>query len=164
MRKSFRCAVGCVILGMLGCGDSSPRLVPVRGIVTVDGKALVHKTVQFIPEPGTPGQGAGANTNSNGEYSLIAMRPGAVTDMPGVPAGKYRVIVTEPMFPIVDDSLEAQDSSGAPTVAIGPPKLSSSNKPKGPPIPASYTKKETTPLKIDVPADGGTIDLRLNSK
>jgi len=43
----------------------------VQGRVTIDGKPLAGKTVKFVPEPGTPGQGAGATTNAEGEYTLL---------------------------------------------------------------------------------------------
>lgn len=152
-------ALAAGLLGSLvGCGDDQARLVPVHGKVTLDGQPLVGKTVKFIPDEGTPGLGAGATTNVEGTYTLIADRPGATRDMPGAPAGVYRVIVEEPMFPV---ELEVQDSSSTePVVAIGPPTL---EKRKKQDIPPKYTKPETTPLKVTVPEGGGALNLALES-
>ena len=82
-----------------GCGDPGPRLVPVSGKVTLDGVPLAHKTIQFIPETGTPGSGAGATSSADGAYELIATRGGALVDHKGACPGTYKVVVVEPMFP-----------------------------------------------------------------
>ncbi|MBN9117714.1 MAG: carboxypeptidase regulatory-like domain-containing protein [Planctomycetes bacterium] len=141
----------------VGCSNGGPpSLVPVHGRVTIDGQPLAGKTVQFVPDPGTPGQGAGATTNAAGEYTLLAARPGATRDEPGAPAGAYRVVVVEPMFPV---DLPVQDSGGAPTPAIGLPQAPK----KKQEIPTAYTKPETTPLRVEVPAGGGAINLALES-
>ncbi|MGL4555710.1 MAG: hypothetical protein ACRC33_31470 [Gemmataceae bacterium] len=149
-------ALSCVAL--CGCGDGGPRLVPVSGRVTLDGKALAGKTLKFVPEPKVPGLGAGASTDADGKYTLLAIRPGATTDVKGVPPGEYKVTVNEPMFPI---DLAVQDSgSTEPTPAVGLPAAKPAGKGG---IPAVYTSVELTPLKVTVPAAGGPIDLALES-
>lgn len=141
-----------------GCGDGGPPLVPVSGRVTLDGKPLAFKSVRFIPQPGTPGTGAGANTAANGTYTLIAVRPGATRDVKGVPPGAYRVVVTEPMFPI---AAPKEEPDGPPAPAIGLPE---SNPRKRPVIPSHYTNPETTKLRVEVPREGGVVDLPLSSR
>ncbi|MCE9561927.1 MAG: carboxypeptidase-like regulatory domain-containing protein [Planctomycetes bacterium] len=141
-----------------GCGDA-PSLVPVRGTVTLDGKPLVYKNIRFLPEPGTPGIGAGANTDANGTYTLLAVRPGAVQDTPGVPPGAYKVVVGDPLIPIEEPVPEATGPEPAPAIGLS----TSRPKKKQVLIPARYTKPETTPLRVDVPSDGGPIDLALTS-
>jgi len=128
--------------------------------MTLDGKPLAHKNIRFIPEPGTLGTGAGGDTYANGEYILLAVRPGAIQDAPGVPSGPYRVVITEPLIPVDDPIPQATGSDPAP--AIGIP--SSRPRQKQVPIPARYTKVETTPLRVEVPPDGGAIKLELNSQ
>lgn len=147
-----------VLAATAGCGDGGPVLQPVHGRVTLDGRALAGKTLRFVPEPGTPGVGAGATTDADGKYTLLSTRPGATRDMPGTPAGAYRVVVVEPMFP-VDLPVQSADSS-EPTVAIG---LPAAPKKKGQQIPAAYATPETTPLKVTVPDGGGPVDLTLES-
>ena len=157
------CAVSLVLTFaalLSGCyGDGGPPLAAINGTITLDGKPLVAKTVHFIPEPGTPGVGAGATTGEDGRYTLIAARPGAVVDTMGVPPGDYRVIVVEPMFPI--DLPEAEQSGDAPAAAIGLPDARVRRQTT---IPAPYTSAQTTPLRIKVPDEGGVIDLKLVSK
>jgi hypothetical protein len=159
--RSVWAALAALVLAA-GCGDDGPKLVQVSGTVTVDGEPLARKTVRFYPEPGTPGQGAGASTGEDGKFTLIAVRPGATRDVSGVPPGTYRVVVTEPMFPI-EAPLPEAPADGSPAPAIGPP-TPTRKKPAGPGIPAAYTKPETTPLKVQVPEGGGVLDLPLSSK
>jgi hypothetical protein len=153
---------GCAALGLLllaaGCGDGGPTLVPVHGRVTLDGKPLAGKSVRFHPDPGTPGSGAGANTDADGNYTLLAIRPGATRDMPGVPAGAYRVVVTEPMFPIDLPVQKADDPEPVP--AIGRP---ADIPRKRQAIPSIYGNPDTTPLRVEVPKNGGPIDLQLRT-
>jgi hypothetical protein len=147
--------LGLVLAAVVGCGDGGPTLVPVHGRVTLDGKPLVGK---FVPDPGTPGHGAGANTDQGGNYTLLAVRPGATRDMPGTPAGAYRVVVTEPMFPIDLPVQKADDP--APVPAIGPPTEAPKKKQV---IPAVYANPDTTPLRVEVPKNGGVLDLQLRT-
>ncbi len=78
--------------------------------------------------------------------------------LPGAPAGTYKVIVVEPMFPV---DLEVQDSSSSEAiVAIGPPTL---EKRKKQDIPPRYTKPESTPLKVTVPEGGGALNLAVET-
>ena len=142
---------------LTGC-DSGPKLVPVTGTVTLDGKPLAHKSLMFMPEEGTPGNGGGANTQKDGTYSLIASIPGGLTDEAGAPPGRYKVIVFEPTIPITED-LEVQgDDPSVLTPAISPDFGQRKRE-----IPAIYAKQETTPLTIEVPESGGTVDLKLTS-
>jgi hypothetical protein len=140
-----------------GCSSDGPPLVPVNGRLTLDGKPLAGKTIKFLPEGSTPGQGAGATTNAAGEYTLLAARPGATRDEPGAPPGTYRVVVVEPMFPVDPPVQDANDPNAAPAIGLpAPPK-------KKQEIPAAYTKPETTPLRVEVLKGGGAIDLPLES-
>lgn len=140
-----------------GCSPSAPPLAPVSGRVTLDGKPLAGKTLQFLPESGTPGQGAGATTNASGEYKLLAARPGSTRDEAGAPPGTYRVVVVEPMFPIDLPVQDANDPNAAPAIGPAAPTRKKQE------IPAAYTKAETTPLRAEVPAKGGEIHLALES-
>ena len=158
MRRRARALI-LVALGLTGCGDGGPSLVPITGKVTLDGKPLPFKSVRFVPDDKTPGQGAGANTLADGTYSLIAVRPGAVKDILGATPGAYRVIVTEPMFPIDAKLPEAKGDEPAPALGLPDPRLA-----KRPLIPAAYGSLEKTPLRVEVPARGGVLDLELKSK
>lgn len=152
-----RIGLGLLVLALAGCGDRAPALAPVKGRVTLDGKALAGKTLKFIPEDGTPGQGAGASTDQDGNYTLLAVRPGATKDMAGAPPGKYRVVVNEPMFPI-DLPVQNADES-EPVPAIGPPTTAPKQVQQA--IPPIYRNPETTPLRVEVQKNGGDINIEL---
>ena len=157
--KRSRAWVVAALLGLVpaGCSDDGPPLAPVSGRVTLDGKPLAGKTVKFIPDPGTPGQGAGATTDAEGNYALLAARPGATRDTPGTPPGSYRVVVVEPMFPVDLPVQNADDTTPTPAIGLpGPAKRKLE-------IPAIYTSPETTLLRVEVAKGGGAIHLALES-
>ncbi|VTS08942.1 hypothetical protein [Tuwongella immobilis] len=143
---------------MLGCGSGAPTLVPVKGTVTMDTKPLAGKTLQFLPEPGTPGTGGGGSTGADGQFQVFSTRPGATTDTMGLPPGKYRITVNEPIMPI--ETAAPAGSGEDVTPAIGIPM----RRPTKAAIPPIYTNAERTPLRADVGADGATLTLELKSK
>lgn len=156
-------ALAILLLATGGCRkDDGPPLVRVYGRVTLDGQPLGLKTLRFIPEPGTIGSGGGATTAQDGSYALIAVRPGATADVPGIPPGSYRVVVSEPMFPIQQPPPQAPD--GFPAPAVGPldPDDPQTRAPSA--IPPMYTAAETTKLRCEVPRTGGEIHLELSSR
>jgi hypothetical protein len=156
MRRHYA-RFGLLLAAAVGCSDGFPKLVPVSGKVTLDGKPLPYKSVYYHPEPGTPGTGAATTTKEDGSYSLLAIRNGAVKTLPGVPAGSYKVVITEPKVPV---GPAAEVPAGQPEPAVGPAGPSR----KRAEIPARYSKPETTPLRVEVPPEGGTLDLKLTSR
>ena len=146
-----------IVLGTIvltGCGDSGPVVVPVEGTVTLNGKPLANKSLMFMPIDGTSGHGAGGFSGADGKYTLKAVVPGAIKDFPGIPAGRYRVIVFEPLIAI---NAKVEENGDEPAVAIAPGfnrgKLG---------IPAVYGT-ERSPLVLDVPESGGVLDIELKS-
>lgn len=148
----------CTLCLLAGCGDRGPPRVVVEGTVTLDGNRLANKGLMFVPEPRTPGQGAGAFTDRDGEYSLIAVVFGGTRDYRGITPGRYRVMLYEPLIPI-DGAADDGAESGEPAAAIGldlkPPKSD---------IPAVYRSEATTPLLVEIPESGGKFDFELTSK
>ncbi|MBN2294871.1 MAG: hypothetical protein JXM70_20755, partial [Pirellulales bacterium] len=111
----FFIVLGTIVL--TGCGDSGPKLVPVEGTVTLDGKPLANKSLMFVPIDGTSGHGAGGSTDAGGKYTLQAVVPGATRDHPGIPAGRYRVNVFEPL---IAGGVSVEEDGDEPAVAMGP--------------------------------------------
>jgi hypothetical protein len=85
-----RVAIIALTAACLGCGSRS-SVVPVSGIVTLDGKPLGNAYVAFQPVVNTgekpAGPGSYGNTDSNGAYSLKLMD----NDEPGAVIGNHRV-------------------------------------------------------------------------
>ncbi len=146
---------------LLGCGRSIPELVPVEGTVFLDGKPLAYKSILFLPDKVTGGNGAGGYTDGDGKYYLLAVIFGVTSDYRGCPPGRYRVVVSEPMFPITAADfgpLDVEEEGDEPAPAVGP----SSSPPKIR-VPAVYTSEQTTSLVGEVPETGGVVDLELTS-
>jgi len=80
MLRACCCLVLALMLSLsLGCGGGS-TIVPVSGIVTLDGQPLANAAVTFQPKQVegnmTPGTGSGAKTDANGVYSLMVVGTG----------------------------------------------------------------------------------------
>ena len=144
-----------------GCGRSIPKLVPIEGTVFLDGKPLAYKSILFLPEKETGGNGAGGFTDGDGKYYLLAVLFGITSDYRGCPPGRYRVVVSEPSIPLSAADfgpLDVEEEGDEPAVAVGP--VSSPPKTR---IPAVYTSEKTTTLIVEVPKSGGVVDLELTS-
>ncbi len=95
--RAVRLAVG-VLLGLLafaGCTPRSSAIVPVSGVVTLDGQPLVGAMVNFQPitDKSTAAQagiGSYGKTDDQGRYTLRLIDP----DQPGALVGKHTVTVT----------------------------------------------------------------------
>jgi predicted small lipoprotein YifL len=67
-----------------GCGESGPKLVPVEGRVTLDGKPVSEMLINFHPLGNTYGTGANAMTDADGRFTLMDSRGGT-----GAYVGEY---------------------------------------------------------------------------
>src|SRR5215213_805942 len=82
--------MGVAVLVLAGCEGGGRKVVPVSGVVTVDGKPARNVVVSFQPvgskEEPDPGRGSSGTTDENGRYTLVydGEKPGALT-------GKHRV-------------------------------------------------------------------------
>ncbi len=82
-----RLLAAVVVAGLVGIGcGRPPLLVPVKGVVLLDGKPLSSGVVQFQPAAGQPASGVIAG---DGTFTLSRHAPND-----GVPPGTYRVAVT----------------------------------------------------------------------
>ncbi len=154
MTVRFRVYALLTAVAFAGCGASGPELVPVEGRLTLDGTPLPNKNLVFAPIDDTSGHGAGGSSDLEGKYTLKAVVPGATRDYPGIPPGRYRVIVLEPMFP---GDMPMVQEGGEPAVAIGPGIGHRKSQ-----IPTIYGT-ERSPLVYEVPESGGVISIELKS-
>lgn len=97
------CGVALLMFGLVGCG-SGPRLVPVSGTVTHNGKPM-EADVLFTPDPGNEAITIGKDTSGPaGNYKIM------FGNRSGLAPGKYLVTVTEKLAsePISDEDAEMQ--------------------------------------------------------
>jgi hypothetical protein len=125
-RLAMHLVVGLLLLSLAACkGDPIGHTVPVKGKVTVDGKALTKGSVTFWPNKdkgnNSPHE-AGAPIGEDGTYEVFTK------GKPGVPPGHYKVTVT------------AQVPSD-PKNPYSAPKLL---------VPQKYTEQQSTPFLIEV--------------
>jgi len=130
--------VAAVVLLPVGCGDSGPRLVPVKGTVTVGGKALTRGSVSFRPDKSRDEKGTAepaGNIEADGTYTMYT------NGRPGAPVGKYVVLV------VSTGDLDPANPSAAPKSMI----------------PAKYSSQDSVQFQIEVvesPAPG-QYDIKL---
>ena len=135
MSRQFFAIVVCAVVAMTGCNRSQFKLVPVSGVVTMDGQPLEGAVVSFQPiatEGDNSGPGSSGRTDASGKFSLATQakepEPGAV-----VAQHKVRISMGGGDTPPPDDSDEDVEP-----VFEG--------------IPMRYNLKSE--LKFVVPADG----------
>jgi predicted small lipoprotein YifL len=78
-------ALAAALSGLAGCGDSGPKLVPVSGVVTIDGQPLTYGHIQVAP---TGWRAASSRIGSDGKFTLTTTVSGD-----GVVAGTHPVVV-----------------------------------------------------------------------
>ena len=87
---------------LCGCRDDGPRVVPVAGLVTLDGKPVDAAGVLFSPK--SPGPSASGTTNAQGRFQLKTGK------LAGAVVGEYAVVITKSES--VGVSAEEGDVSG----------------------------------------------------
>jgi hypothetical protein len=139
----FPIALGIALAGCSG-GEKKPdrpKTVNASGVVSQKGHPLSMVLLMCKPESGTVA--CSAISDENGRFSLMAFNPD-----PGAVPGKYKVAVMSTQQP----QEHAED-------VIIERKLKP--KPQAPPLPAKFSKFETSGLTIEIPAEG-TADLKVD--
>lgn len=131
--------VGLVVV--TGC-SRGPKLVPVNGRVTLDGKPVQEMLINFQPVGNTTGEGAHAMTDTDGRFTLSDMRGGT-----GAHVGEYKVS----FYPALGRKKE-----GDPTTDV----VSDGSKSGFPRI---YLDADKSPLRATIPEGGGTAEVILTA-
>jgi hypothetical protein len=130
-----------VVLGVLavlsGCGSDAPQIVPVKGVVTYQGKPVAKLSVAFIPADGLLATGT---TDANGKFELMTNKPGD-----GAMPGTYKVAVS-----FAPDEIP-------PMPGMEPPGY----QPPVSPIPEKYADASTSGLTQTVEKDASKNDLTI---
>ena len=140
-RNCLSSAVGFLLLAaflffMCGCGKHPPKPVSVSGKLVRDGKGLEGMRVVFWPrEPNL--QRVETATGTGGEFSLEC------------PPGGYLVTVNP-----ASGSGPPIPDSGMPTTLRSNQSNRSNRTEKASSLASRYQDRQTTPLKVEVPAEG----------
>lgn len=149
MRRFSIGLLGSVLLMFGGCGGGRsadlPKLVPVSGTVTLDGKPVAGASVNFVPAGKTRGGMCYGMTDDNGRYELLAG-----DRQKGAPAGEFRVTCSK--WIRADGSPFTSDGTQSPEMAGAKQMLAS-----------RYSDQARTELKATVPDTGGTFDFALTA-
>ena len=135
-RRKWLLLVG-LLAGLVGCGESGPKLEPVSGKVLKDGKAMTNVSVSMVPE----GSGVAAIGTADSYGTIVIQTNGRS----GAMQGKYKIGVTEPTRPMTPESLK----SGS------PPPLSFDRK---------YESPQTSGFEFEVPRGGGKFEFSVTAK
>lgn len=148
-----RIAAAIACFAILGCGSDRPELVPVTGLVTLDGTPLTTGRIEFFPISGRPAYGA---IGGDGRYELTSYEQGD-----GAPPGSYVVTVTArqdvvdgPVYASIEDEMRGKPISNQQGAGPSRPRWLA---------PSLYANRSTTTLAANV-GDGSEINFELKSK
>ena len=144
MRQAY-CLIPILALVTCGCGSSQYELVPVSGVVTLDGEPVTGARVIFEPRRSgeaalNAGPGSDGETDDAGRYSLLTTADGKR----GAVVGQHVVMIS---------TFQAEADRSRDTSRVVRPEE----------IPARYL--EPGALSFDVPPEGSdSADFALQSR
>lgn len=84
-RRTAGGVLAAAVLALAGCGGGGPKIVPVSGVVTLDGQPLAYGHVQVLPAGWRPASG---KLDGNGRFTLTTTTPND-----GCPIGTHPAVV-----------------------------------------------------------------------
>lgn len=132
----------CLAFMLAACGGENSTIVPVSGLVTLDGKPLANANVQFQPMAQgneNPGYGSFAVTNAAGKFELSISSQQLQKN--GAVVGKHRVSITS-----AQDNIDYDPKVGSPDGSIPKTPVKAER------IPGKYNAQST--LIFEVPPEG----------
>jgi hypothetical protein len=159
----MRCGVGAIVVlaavsVLPGCGGG-PKLVPISGTVTLNGKPFKDAEILFVPDPSnTVGLPGNDRTGPEGNYK--AMTEGRS----GLVPGKYKVVVSRVTFDTSRIPSEFKDDPVMAQIVLQGPDQRGDLRP-----PASKTASGTAneikgEFEREVPTDGGILDFDVKAE
>ena len=139
--------LGALAMALVALGCGKGNLVPVKGVVTLDGQPLEGASVTFVPEE-NGGFPAGGRTDANGAFHLSTY-----SDGDGARLGDYRVTVTK----------AANDPSWGDKRQMMKKRVAGKGTEPRNLLPAVYAAPSKTPFRSHVPT-AGKITLELTGK
>jgi hypothetical protein len=146
-RQSLWTVVLAVVSGCTGTGVDEgaqgpdfSNLVPVSGVITLNGAPLAGAVVTFLPTQWAPGVG---ETNEKGEYDL------STASRPGLSPGDYKVAISLLL------SAEGEPQGIGPRSSLAQPPSMLTSKEY---LPRHYADLGTSKLTAHVDKKGGTFN------
>jgi hypothetical protein len=125
-------AVCVVALGLVGCSRDTFPLVPVQGIVTLDGQPVEGARVSFIPERAIT---AGGITDTSGRFTLMCR------GRRGCPPGRSQVLISKQVLSL-PDGIAADDRVAIEALPEGPQYIAV--------VPSQYGDPKRAEIIVDV--------------
>jgi hypothetical protein len=132
MRELVCATLFAMCAALAGCGAGAGDLVPATGTITVDDKPGAGVVVQFVPKPGTPGNGGTAVADESGKYEMATPQ-----GKKGLPPGEYAVVL----------SYRRNADGSAPDPNVPPIESGATER-----LPKKYSDRDATELKATVAA------------
>lgn len=153
MMRIALATVAMMAASMSGCGESGPKLVPVKGTVMFEGKPLEEAAISFLPsDPGSESRPGEAITDQQGTYKALTM------GRTGLTPGRYKVIVTKSLVnPEKATGEQFQDDPFMAQLTMTPPE-------GGPRKKKSKPDRIDAQFERDVPLEGTDINLDVTPK
>lgn len=138
--------LGLMLLAATGCG---PRLIPVDGVVRLDGNVLSEAFVAFTPSEG--GRPISTVTDDAGGFAVSTDRGD------GLLPGKYRIAVSK--VALADVPPESLSEDGLMPADFDPSGMTEKWV-----TPKRYAKLSTSGLEVEVKSGMDPVELELVSK
>ncbi len=150
--KMRRVATAAAVAGFLvGCGESGPKLVPVTGTVTLNGKPLEGAVVSFQPDASMPGAMPAEDvTGPDGNYKALTK------GRSGVVPGKYKVVVSKSLIDMTKVRPEFKDDPFMAQLSLGPNEGKTTAQRNKEKIEGTFDR--------EVPPEGGVQDFDVKRK
>ncbi len=142
MKRVIAVVAAVAVLTAAGCNKRSSKIVPVSGVVKLNGKVYPNAVVSFQPmgdqDNPNPGRGSSGITDENGRFTLLydGEKPGALV-------GKHRVRIATNLGAL--KSSKPWDGPGEDPGPVDARQITD-------PIPFSWN--ENSNIVVEVPADG----------
>ena len=110
---NVRVVLGLVLVNFAACSDPIGRVVPVKGKVSVNGKALTTGAVTFWPDDSKGNKStfeARGTIGEDGSYELYTR------EKKGAPPGAYKVTITSQAAPADSTKLDKIPAQLVPTI------------------------------------------------
>jgi hypothetical protein len=136
-----RWAWAAALLAAAGC-DSEPKVYPVRGAVTFEGKPMRGGgSISFVPTAVRPGRTAGGEIAEDGTFELSTHKPGD-----GSMEGPFRVVIHQ-VTEVEPVKTRDGEKAAKAVRAVAPEDR----------IPTVYGDQQKSPLTATVTASGGQV-------